>query len=108
MNSVRSPIDGLSFEGVKSVRIPSSTDFLGETRLIRWTELFLLRVDENDGPWSEPLNISRMAEGIGRSTCIALIPHLDELKRAGYRKIGLRTTIDVENVSKISFKLVEI
>jgi hypothetical protein len=39
-----------------------------------------------------------MAEGIGRSTCIALIPHLDELKRAGYRKIGLRATIDVENV----------
>ncbi|CAG0920890.1 unnamed protein product, partial [Notodromas monacha] len=95
---VVSPIDGLSFEGVKSVRIPSGTDYLGETRLVRWTELFLLRVDEGDGPWSEPLNISRMAEGISRATCFALIPHLDVLKRSGFSRIGLRATIDVENV----------
>ncbi|CAG0897644.1 unnamed protein product [Darwinula stevensoni] len=97
---VRSPIDGLLMEGLRSVRIHSSTDYLGDSRLIRWTELFFLESDESSSrSQSEPLNVSRVAEALARGLCMALTMHLDDLKRQGFSRIGLRATIDVENVS---------
>ena len=41
---LKSPIDGLSLEGVDNVKVSAGTDYLGQHRLIRWTQLFILQV----------------------------------------------------------------
>ena len=44
---VRSQIDETNLEGVQSARIFSSPDFTNDRFLIRWTEIFILQINEN-------------------------------------------------------------
>lgn len=44
-------------------------------------------------------DITRIAEQLARSASMALLPFLDLLAAAGINKIGLRATLDQENVS---------
>ena len=116
MSSVVSPIDDFPLAGVQSVHI-QSPDFTGpapKRRSIRWTEVFFLASAETDrnstdssagggrtSSVDEPVDSSRLAETLATAACVALAPHLDELKAKALTRIGLRVNINAENVRKI-------
>lgn len=96
---VRSPTDGMAMDGIASVRIHCGTDYMSERHMIRWTEVFLIQTDElTHSRRSEPMDISKTSDLLAQSCCIALTPHLADLAEAGRTKIGLRVTLDAENV----------
>ncbi|XP_014662527.1 PREDICTED: zinc finger FYVE domain-containing protein 9-like isoform X2 [Priapulus caudatus] len=95
---VKSQIDGRLMDGVTSLRIHNSTDYLGDSRVIRWTEVFLLQVPDGSSRRGDPLDLSRLAETLARACCVALTEHLDMLKDATMSRLGLRVTIDTEKV----------
>ncbi|XP_033127020.1 zinc finger FYVE domain-containing protein 9-like, partial [Anneissia japonica] len=95
---VKSPIDGRSMEGIDNIRIHHGTDFMGKTRAIRWTEVFFLESNEAIVQHLEPVDLSRLAETLATSCCVALVQHLDSLKESGMAKIALRVTVDAERV----------
>lgn len=41
---VKSPIDGKAMDGVPSIRVHNGTDYMGTSRFIRWTEVFIIKV----------------------------------------------------------------
>lgn len=92
-------------DGITSVHIPHATDYAGEHRVIRWTDVFF--IENKDGGSREPVDVSRMAETLANAACIALTPHLDRLKEANLVKIGLRVTLETDKVFLIFFKFFE-
>ncbi|XP_041359880.1 zinc finger FYVE domain-containing protein 16-like isoform X2 [Gigantopelta aegis] len=94
---VKSPIDNKLMDGIKSIHIHNSTDYIGENRLIRWTEVFFIQNEDAGSRW-EPVDLSRLAETLASATCIAITSHLDQLKEASMTRIGLRVIIDTERV----------
>ncbi|XP_054274611.1 zinc finger FYVE domain-containing protein 9-like [Macrosteles quadrilineatus] len=94
---VKSSIDGRPLDGVPSIRVHNGTDYSGGTRIIRWTEVFILQCDDSEHS-SEPLDISRLSESIARATCLALVPLLDLLSAASFSTLAVRTTIHPDNV----------
>nr|APU50779.1 zinc finger FYVE domain-containing protein 9-like protein MW [Saccoglossus kowalevskii] len=95
---VVSPIDGKSMETIDSIRIQNSTDYMGENKTIRWTEVFFLQSEDSMGQRCDTVDLSRLAETLAEGCCAALAPHLDGLKEIHMSKIGLRVTIDSERV----------
>ncbi|KAG1662248.1 Zinc finger FYVE domain-containing protein 9 [Nymphon striatum] len=96
---MKSVVDGMELDGIKSIRIHNGTDYMGDTKLIRWTEVFLVQTDEDENcARTQPINISRLSETLAQACCIALTPHLEQLKESGISKIGLRCTINSEKV----------
>lgn len=93
---VKSPVDGMAMDGITSVHIPHATDYVGEHRVIRWTDVFF--IENKDGGSREPVDVSRMAETLASAACIALTPHLDQLKEADLVKIGLRVSLETDKV----------
>jgi len=94
---VKSCIDGKPLDGVPSIRVHNGTDYSGGTRIIRWTEVFILQCEDSEHS-SEPLDISRLSESIARATCLALVPLLDLLSAASFSSLAVRTTIHPDNV----------
>lgn len=99
-NRVKSPVDSMSMDGIESLHIHNGTDYLGENRVIRWTEVFFIQ--NKDSAKLEPIDLSRLAESLAQAGCIALTPHLDQLNGAGLNKIGLRATIHSDSVSLLA------
>ena len=95
---MKSPIDNMSMDGIESIHIHNSTDYVGESRTIRWTEVFFIQNEDVNNSRCEPVDLSRLAETLASACCIALTPHLDKLKKANLTKIGLRATIDTDKV----------
>lgn len=103
-SSVKSPVDGRSLEGIESIRIQNTTDFQGQNKIIRWTEVFFI---ENGGEGDsmskrhvpEPVDLSRLAENLAIAFCLALSENLQDLNTLGLNKLGLRVTVDLEKVS---------
>ncbi|XP_061192554.1 zinc finger FYVE domain-containing protein 9-like isoform X1 [Saccostrea echinata] len=93
---VKSPIDGMPMDGITSVHIPHATDYAGEHRVIRWTDVFF--IENKDGGSREPVDVSHMAETLASAACIALTPRLDQLKEAGLVKLGLRVSLESDKV----------
>ncbi|KAH9420569.1 Zinc finger FYVE domain-containing protein 9 [Dermatophagoides pteronyssinus] len=94
---VRSQIDGLNLEGIQSARIFSNPDYANERYLIRWTEVFLLQINDN-GRRSEVINANKLAESVAQAFCVALIDYLDQLYENGLTKISLRISLDIDKV----------
>ncbi|XP_076462589.1 uncharacterized protein LOC143294953 isoform X2 [Babylonia areolata] len=94
---VKSPVDGMSLEGVESVQVHNATDYVGERYAIRWTQLFFLQTESGSSRW-EPVDLSRLAETLANAVCIALTPHLQKLREAALTKIGLRVTLQPDSV----------
>lgn len=46
--SIKSPVDEKQMDGVPSVKIHSGTDYISNSHLIRWTEVFILQVREGN------------------------------------------------------------
>ena len=102
---VISPIDRLSLHGIPSIRVHRGLDYSNKNHMIRWTEVFIIKSDEEgtadrSGARSineDQMDISKIAEQIAKSTCLALVSFLDLLVSNEMTRIGLRVTLE-ENV----------
>lgn len=56
-----------------------------------------------DGMDADSVDISKLAEQIARSAAMALVSYLDLLSASKFKRIGLRTTLALENVRKYFF-----
>ena len=45
------------------------------------------------------VNTSRLAETVAQAFCVSMVEFLDQLFEAGFTKIGLRISLDVDRVS---------
>ncbi|XP_066593560.1 zinc finger FYVE domain-containing protein 16 isoform X9 [Prorops nasuta] len=95
---VKSPIDDKIMDGIPSIRVHNGTDYKGASRFIRWTEVFIIRSDDQPNGVHDPIDLNKISESIARATCAALVKLLDLLAAAGFTKIGVRTTIHPDNV----------
>jgi len=96
---IKSVLDGKAMDGVSSLRIHSGPDMTQDRCLIRWTEVFLINTGEAGTPThGDPPDPARAAEGVARSVCVALMPHLAQLKGEGLSPLAVRVCLDPENV----------
>lgn len=95
---VVSPIDGKSMESITSVKIFQGSEYKANGKVIRWTEVFFLENDEQHNGLSDPADHSRLTENVAKAFCLALCPHLKLLKEDGMTKLGLRVTLDSDQV----------
>ncbi|XP_077189860.1 zinc finger FYVE domain-containing protein 9 isoform X2 [Paroedura picta] len=95
---VVSPIDGKSMESITSVKIFHGSEYKANGKVIRWTEVFFLENDEQHNGLSDPADHSRLTENVAKAFCLALCPHLKLLKEDGMTKLGLRVTLDADQV----------
>ncbi|XP_062338166.1 zinc finger FYVE domain-containing protein 9 isoform X1 [Osmerus eperlanus] len=95
---VISPIDGKSMESITSVKIFHGSEFKANGKVIRWTEVFFLQSEDQRNGLSDPADHSRLTENVARAFCMALCPHLKLLKEDGMAKLGLRVTLDSDQV----------
>ncbi|XP_009870317.1 PREDICTED: zinc finger FYVE domain-containing protein 9 isoform X2 [Apaloderma vittatum] len=95
---VVSPIDGKSMESITSVKIFHGSEYKANGKVIRWTEVFFLENDEQHNGLSDPADHSRLTENVAKAFCLALCPHLKLLKEDGMTKLGLRVTLDSDQV----------
>ncbi|XP_016370814.1 zinc finger FYVE domain-containing protein 9-like [Sinocyclocheilus rhinocerous] len=99
---VISPIDGKSMESVTSVKIFHGSEYKANGKVIRWTEVFFLRTEDQTNGLSDPADHSQLAENVARAFCMALCPHLKLLKEDGMAKLGLRVTLDSDQVGYLA------
>lgn len=99
---VISPIDGKSMESVTSVKIFHGSEYKANGKVIRWTEVFFLRSEDQTNGLSDPADHSRLTENVARAFCMALCPHLKLLKEDGMAKLGLRVTLDSDQVGYLA------
>uniref|UniRef100_A0A8C0S0R6 Zinc finger FYVE domain-containing protein n=1 Tax=Canis lupus familiaris TaxID=9615 RepID=A0A8C0S0R6_CANLF len=95
---VVSPIDGKSMESITSVKIFHGSEYKANGKVIRWTEVFFLENDDQHSCLSDPADHSRLTEHVAKAFCLALCPHLKLLKEDGMTKLGLRVTLDSDQV----------
>uniref|UniRef100_A0A8C7AJU0 Zinc finger FYVE domain-containing protein n=1 Tax=Neovison vison TaxID=452646 RepID=A0A8C7AJU0_NEOVI len=95
---VTSPIDGKSMESITSVKIFHGSEYKANGKVIRWTEVFFLENDDQHSCLSDPADHSRLTEHVAKAFCLALCPHLKLLKEDGMTKLGLRVTLDSDQV----------
>ncbi|XP_015666387.1 zinc finger FYVE domain-containing protein 9 [Protobothrops mucrosquamatus] len=95
---VVSPIDGKSMEFIISVKIFHGSEYKANGKVIRWTEVFFLENDDQHNGLSDPADHSRLTENVAKAFCLALCPHLKLLKEDGMTKLGLRVTLDTDQV----------
>ncbi|KAM6948369.1 zinc finger FYVE domain-containing protein 9 [Aplochiton taeniatus] len=99
---VISPIDGKSMESITSVKIFHGSEFKANGKVIRWTEVFFLQSEDQPNGLSDPADHSRLTETVARAFCMALCPHLKLLKEDGMAKLGLRVTLDSDQVGYLA------
>ncbi|MBN3293607.1 ZFYV9 protein, partial [Polypterus senegalus] len=95
---VISPIDGKSMESITSIKIFHGSEYKANGKVIRWTEVFFLQSEDQSNGLSDPADHSRLTENVARAFCVALCPHLKLLKEDGMAKLGLRVTLDSDQV----------
>uniref|UniRef100_A0A8C5N629 FYVE-type domain-containing protein n=1 Tax=Gouania willdenowi TaxID=441366 RepID=A0A8C5N629_GOUWI len=99
---VISPIDGKSMESITSIKIFHGSEFKANGKVIRWTEVFFLQSEDQPNGLSDPADHSRLTENVARAFCMALCPHLKLLKEDGMAKLGLRVTLDSDQVGYLA------
>ena len=102
---MKSHIDNLDLEGLASIRLHSSRDFVSDkcNRFIRWSEVFLLRsspeqLSNIDFDPPDPMSTSSL---LAKAVCSALVGHLKRLVTADITTLAVRFTLDPENVMLI-------
>uniref|UniRef100_A0AAG5CQ60 FYVE-type domain-containing protein n=1 Tax=Anopheles atroparvus TaxID=41427 RepID=A0AAG5CQ60_ANOAO len=99
---VTSPIDRKAFDGVPSIRVHRGTDFSNTNHIIRWTEVFILKGDEESNHPGDPINMSKLSETVAKSACKALVEYLDLLASNGHSKIALRISSNRGQMSYVA------
>lgn len=100
---VKSPIDKKEMDGIVSIRAHNTLDYSNANHMIRWTEVFIIKSDEESSA-RDPVNVSKISEQIAKCASAALSSFLDLLAANSLTKIGLRVTLDPENVKNKFFK----
>ncbi|XP_073499574.1 zinc finger FYVE domain-containing protein 9 isoform X2 [Phyllobates terribilis] len=95
---ISSPIDSKTLESVTSVKISHGSEYKANGKIIRWTEVFFLDTEEQQSGLSDPADHSRLTENVAKAFCLALCPHLKLLKEDGMTRLGLRVTLDSDQV----------
>lgn len=100
-NGVISVIDGLNLSGIPSIRVHNGKNHVcaNSSKVIRWTEVFIIQNVDDSPKSQDPIDVSRLSETIAKATCDALVKHVDQLVINDFMKIGLRTTLQADNVS---------
>lgn len=62
------------------------------------SQVFFLQSEDQSIGLSDPADHSRLTENVARAFCMALCPHLKLLKEDGMAKLGLRVTLDSDQV----------
>lgn len=65
--------------------------------------MFFLQSEDQPNGLSDPADHSRLTENVARAFCMALCPHLKLLKEDGMAKLGLRVTLDSDQVGSDVF-----
>uniref|UniRef100_A0A182QL36 FYVE-type domain-containing protein n=1 Tax=Anopheles farauti TaxID=69004 RepID=A0A182QL36_9DIPT len=99
---VTSPIDRKAFDGVPSIRVHRGTDYSNSNHIIRWTEVFILKGDEESNHPGDPVNMSKVSETVAKTACKALIEYLDLLASNGHTKIALRISSNRGEMSYVA------
>lgn len=71
---------------------------VGANLRVRCAQVFFLQSEDHPGGLSDPADHSRLTENVARAFCVALLPHLKLLKEDGMAKLGLRVTLDSDQV----------
>ncbi|XP_063992707.1 zinc finger FYVE domain-containing protein 9 isoform X2 [Diachasmimorpha longicaudata] len=95
---LKSPIDNKPMDGIPSIRVHNGNDYMGTSRFIRWTEVFIIKSDDHPNGVHDPVDLNKLSESIARATCAALVKLLDLLAAAGLTKLAVRATIHPDNV----------
>lgn len=66
--------------------------------------MFFLENDDQHNCLSDPADHSRLTEHVAKAFCLALCPHLKLLKEDGMTKLGLRVTLDSDQVRISAFE----
>ncbi|XP_046401258.1 zinc finger FYVE domain-containing protein 9 isoform X2 [Ischnura elegans] len=93
---VKSPIDGMALDGVPSIRVHNGTNYMSDTKFIRWTEVFLIQQNGEPQPANsrgETMDVNRISESIAHAVCLALHPYLDMLWSHALTLIAVRATL---------------
>jgi len=99
---VISPIDTQTLEGKESIRTRLDFTSQNHTKMLRWSEVFLLETDDDVGHLNDDhLNYSKLAEAIARASGNALLPFLDLMAVNQLKKIGIRVTLG-ENIKYLA------
>lgn len=129
--SVKSPIDDQPMDGISNMRVLkwASFNYSNTNYAIRLSDIYIIKVylsshhfgwqnfttnfafqcedwyATNGGNCEE---ITRIAEQLARSASMALLPLLDLLAAAGINKLGLRATLDQDNVCLFNAEAIQI
>lgn len=85
-------------DGIRNSRIHYAGQRSPVLRL-RWTDLFFLECHFNS---LESFDPTRLADSLAKAFTQALTPFLDMLVEGNFRKLGLRVSVDRENVSEVT------
>ena len=80
--NVFSLIDGKSMCGIKSLRIKNSFDYMSEKKSVRWSEIFLARVEESQEnllAGESSFNLNKFTESCAKAFAVALIPIVEDI-----------------------------
>ncbi|BFZ16767.1 hypothetical protein BsWGS_19806 [Bradybaena similaris] len=94
---VKSYIDGAPLEVVDMTTIKPLAEYPGDNLAIRWTRVYFLQ-RQNSAPHSDSINMNQLMEDIAHACCSALVKHLDELKKEGRVKLGLRVNLTRDSI----------
>lgn len=71
-----------------------------KTFFVSVAQVFFLQSEDQPDGLSDPADHSRLTENVARAFCVALCPHLKLLKEDGMAKLGLRVTLDSDQVGR--------
>ncbi|XP_030647724.1 zinc finger FYVE domain-containing protein 9 [Chanos chanos] len=94
-----SPIDGRTMESVSSLRSHQRSEYRANGKIIRWSEVFFLRRDQQANNPSNHSNYSHLTERLAWAFCLALCRDLRLLKEDGMAKLALRVTLDSQKAN---------
>jgi hypothetical protein len=79
--NVYSPVDGKPMCGMRSIRLFNQFDYMCKNRLLKWTEIFLLKYDdgERDTANDQNFNLNRFSEACSNGFYVAINKLIDEL-----------------------------
>ena len=96
LNSLCSPVDGLQLDGFPSVKVHSGYDFTRKNAFrIQWTEMYFL----GDGQQSVSRDLNKLTAEVAKAFGRTLMAHVPKLSSDNCTFLGLRVSLDRENVS---------
>ena len=103
LNSLCSPVDGLQLDGFPSVKVHSGYDFTRKNVFrIQWMEMYFL----GEGHQSASRDLNKFTAEVAKAFARTLMPHLQKLSSDNCTFLGLRVSLDSENVSSYQKNLV--